>query len=130
MIVFRVERVDKVGPYTIGPGTEAQADRYDRLGERHPLPEEDSGLKGFIIQDDHHFGFSSMEQLESWWPKGNWDIFAVYNNKEKNKDRIYGISEYQVPPEHVEIGDKQLVFRMSESERLTHTPFVSAKVSS
>lgn len=126
MIIFRVERVDKIGPYSGGPGARAQKDYYDDMGYVHPTPCEDKGLKGFVVLPDHHFGFVSMEQLENWWPQENWKHFIEFNKEGRRNapERIYGISEYEVHPEHVEVGDKQLVFRMSEAKRLIHTPFI------
>jgi hypothetical protein len=126
MLIFRVERSDKVGPYMSGGSAvstraqrESNDDRYS-----HPLPEEDEGLKDVDLVDDHHFGFVSMEQLEDWWPSSKWYVFRDYNDKNV-PERRYGISEYEVPVEHVEVGTRQLMFRMREAHRLCHTPFHS-----
>lgn len=127
MLVFRVERSDGMGPYSIAPGTNAQRSPNDPTGLNHPLPDEDEGLKGFPISSRHVFGFVSMEQLLEWWPKENHCIFAGWN---KHSSLKYGISAYEVPMEEVEVGDKQLVFIKESSTRLSWDEFVMARIES
>lgn len=76
-IVYRLETVDGVGVYGTGAGAYVEYDVW-----KHPLPQQDSLLVENLSKNNLqfigygnlnlHFGFSSVEQLRSWFYNDEW----------------------------------------------------------
>lgn len=112
MIVYRVEDEHGNGPYVArvrgynGPRTRA-AERLGRLlrdqhgwGDHdHPSPAED-GIAVPEHRDTYVCGFASLDQATQW--------FAGWG--ERLYTGGYDLMAYDVPDEHVRVGDRQVMF--------------------
>lgn len=100
MLVYRVENADREGPYA-GPKT-ISLDRHFNI-ETHPGPWYDNIPN---VCYEHRFGFSSMEKFVGWFNEAEREGLA--------RDG-YRLSIYDVAPEHVIQGRKQVVFEAEKA---------------
>jgi hypothetical protein len=111
--VYRVEhRTDGSGPYN---PRGADAPRMYRMAQEHQDPdhpgpyEGDEFPWGFDVQDDHFFGFQSLDLLTAWFDGWLADL-----------DRAgYRVATYKVPADAVVLGRHQCVF---ERDRALNKP--------
>jgi hypothetical protein len=115
MLVYRLERRGgSFGVYKCGgPGNRAERNKYNH--DQHPMPDEDLGMQdewcGIYNKHDYYFGFESMESLQEWFPRENWEHFVDWNEEEKDSPRQQIVlCEYDVPRDMVVVGYKQLAF--------------------
>lgn len=109
VIVYRLETIGGTGVYNTSASMTIDFD-----GKRHPMPNDDSLLMENLLMHNLdilsgygnlgvHFGFSSIEQLRSWFYNDNWirDI--------SERDIILSIYE----AEEVYLGNSQMCFNRS-----------------
>lgn len=106
-LILRFEQADGSGIY--------QGDLYIPYDvTRHPLPEHDGGLQGWmhehsvIERDKFFFGFDSVDQARAWLY--DWKVLVTLEH--------YGakLRVYAVPDWAVYVGFAQTVFRIDEAE--------------
>ena len=106
-LILRFEHGEGGGVYQYGPEIP-----FDEV--RHPLPENDGGLRDwihehtFLEQQAFFFGFNSVHQARSWFY--DWKVLVTLEN--------YGVKlrVYAVPEGAVYVGFAQTVFRIAEAE--------------
>lgn len=106
-LVLRFEHMDGEGIYQYGPVIPFDA-------TRHPLPENDGGLQGwlqeytYLEQVAFFFGFDSVYQARSWFY--DWKVLTTLENCGA-KLRVYAVPDWAVY-----VGFAQTVFRKAEAE--------------
>lgn len=110
MRVYRVERVDGVGPYRAGLSL---LRGYGTLQHR-PGPEDD-GIPPLAISDDTRFGFASLEQCGYW--------FNLWDEREKLEQCGYAVAEYEVSDHLVTQGWHQCAFIKAGATLVRRLPF-------
>lgn len=115
MLVYRVEDAECHGPY-IGREYDSRVDTRDDTAKvrhgnmkTHPCPSCD----GLNIEAGDHCGFESMYKLRTWF-RG--DIRWLKTNK-------FHISIYEIEPEKVKIGKRQVLFNMQYANLVAITNF-------
>lgn len=106
-LVLRFEQRGGAGIYQCGPEIPFDA-------ARHPLPEADGGLQGWLHEHTRlerqafFFGFDSVYQARSWFY--DWKVLVTLEN--------YGakLRVYAVPDGDVYVGYAQTVFRIAKAE--------------
>lgn len=106
-LILRFEQADGSGIY--------QGDLYIPYDvTRHPLPEHDGGLQGWmhehsvIERDKFFFGFDGVDQARAWFY--DWEVLV------KMEDCGANLRVYAVPDWAVYVGFAQTVFRIAEAE--------------
>jgi hypothetical protein len=125
MLIYRIEDEDAGGPYR-GNNSDKNPFGSATASDRHPLPADDSLLQDSIrfrmerdlddVDDCHWssflecefiFGFASVEQMRNW----------VYNDTwlTRMDDNGFFLSVFDVPEDHICIGNTQAVFRRNHA---------------
>lgn len=103
--IYRVETASGAGMYAGGVWNRATGG-YNTV-ERQPNPYNDKILSDYIELGEHrnmHYGFKSKKQLKAWIFKKKWRMALA--------ELGACVKVFEVPAEHVIIGDKQAIFRM------------------
>ena len=115
MFVYRVENAECHGPY-IGREYDSRVDtRDDKTNQRHanmkthPCPSAD----GLFLEEYDYCAFDSMDKLQKWF-KG--DIRWLKMNK-------FHVSVYEIEPEKVKVGRRQVLFQMRYANLVNITDF-------
>lgn len=109
-LILRFEHEDGTGVYQFGPEIP-----YDSL--RHPLPEEDGGLREwmhehtYMERQEFFFGFDSVDQARAWFY--DWKVLVALQNCGA-KLRVYAVPDWAVY-----VGFAQAVFRIDVAELVT-----------
>lgn len=125
MLIYRIEDVDGGGMYR---GDNSYANPVaSSNSDRHPLPNDDSLLMDnisfrmdqdvdpcdrhqhwtYFLEDEFIFGFASVEQMRNWVYNDDWLV---------SLDHVgFNLTVYDVPENHICIGNTQAVFRRHEA---------------
>lgn len=112
-LILRFEQADGTGVYQFGPEIP-----FDEV--RHPLPEADGGLQGWLHEHTYmerqafFFGFDSVYQARSWFY--DWKVLETLENHGA-KLRVYAVPDWAVY-----VGFAQTVFRIAEAELVAEFP--------
>lgn len=113
MRVWRIEGPDGHGPFMGGPAdnTAYSWNRAAKMpsamyADLHtpPTPVGDGYLR---MGPDWYCGFATLIQLERWFPK---DVRAYF------RGLPLALAEYDVPAASVDVGDRQVTFRMADAQ--------------
>lgn len=107
MKIFRVEDIDGKGPYTTGCVPyfmDSDTDHPGPLYDSQQLKEAWTNLH-HSDRRVHYFAFVSLPQLQDWF-----SLITV------DWVQDFAINVYDVPDEYVHIGNKQLIYKATESE--------------
>lgn len=111
MLVYRVEKFDKFGPYRGNPtGNPKCLKKLDADFCRHPLPKED-GLYGNVDQRCC-FGFKSLDSVVDWFD----EIIDELANEG------WYISIYKIKKKFIRFGRRQIYFR---KDRAIHVGYAN-----
>lgn len=112
-LILRFVNAGGGGIYQYGPEIP-----YDYT--RHPLPEEDGGLREWLHEhsdrerDKFYFGFDSVDQARAWFY--DWKVLVTLQNCGA-KLRVYAVPDWAVY-----VGFAQAVFRIDEAELVAEFP--------
>ena len=120
MFVYRVEDDECHGPY-IGRSLEDRVDlwngkanmRHNNM-KTHPSPSCD----GIFLDEGDYCAFDSMEKLRQWF---SGDIRWL-------KKKKFHVSIYEIEPEKVKVGRKQVLFQMRYSNLVNVTDFLGRQL--
>ena len=109
--IFRIENINEIGPYNAE--VEIFSRKHIRDDIKRPSPwssNEDCKLSELFKSGEENykkfsFGFNSLEDLNSWFNKGDMYLLARHN---------FYLTKYEIDENYVIYGKKQLVFLKTE----------------
>lgn len=123
VLIYRIEHPESgEGPYA--GGDVCWGDHFPG-SERHPSPEDDSGLEdfwlrlGFDERREWSFSFSSIAQLRAWFYQDSW-LQAMH-------EAGFKLTVWEVEPGGWQLGHAQAIFRKADARKIREQDLIPAE---